>query len=101
MDTIQTPFTVLGEFKAQARISSIEISPDGGQTWFNCDVDEKTGEWSFHMSAPPGPGGVYNLISRATDKSGRIERTVNPNVDVRLRKRPLNVYIVPEGIDRE
>lgn len=53
------------------------------------------------MSAPPGPGGVYNLISRATDKSGRIERTVNPNVDVRLRKRPLNVYIVPEGIDRE
>lgn len=42
MDTIQTPFTVLGEFKAQARISSIEISPDGGQTWFNCDVDEKT-----------------------------------------------------------
>ena len=41
------------------------------------------------------------MISRATDKSGRVERTVNPNVDVRLRKRPLNVFIVPEGVGRE
>ncbi|MEZ4813050.1 MAG: hypothetical protein R2883_06165 [Caldisericia bacterium] len=100
-DTITTPFTILGEYKAEAKIDTIQVSPDGGETWLTAEVDKETREWSLHVAAPPGDSGVYHLISRATDKNGRMERTVNPNVDVNLRKKPVEAYIVRAGTGRE
>jgi len=100
-DTLTTPYLILGEYEAQARISTIEISPDGGETWLKADVDTDTKSWSMHLSSPPNGGGTYHLISRATDKDDRTERTLNPNVDVSIRKRPLTVHIIPAGTGRE
>jgi hypothetical protein len=100
-DTLTTPYLLRGEYEAQARIKTIEVSPDGGVTWLKAKVDMDTKTWSMHLSSPPNGGGTYHLLSRATDMDGRSERTLNPNVDVSIRKRPLTVHIVQEGTGRE
>ncbi len=100
-DTLTTPFTMIGEYQGQARISTIEVSPDGGETWLLADVDKDTKEWTLHLASPPGSGGTFHLISRATDKNHRVERTINANIDVSLRKIPLTVHILPSGTGRD
>jgi len=91
----------MGECKGQALIEKIDISFDGGQTWFPTNVDSKSNTWSFDLSSPIGNGETYQVITRAVDRSSRVERTVNPNLDVRFRKRPITVFIVAPGTGRE
>ncbi len=100
-DTIKLPYTIMGECKGQALMERVEISPDGGNNWFPCSLNSKTNEWSFTMSSPLIAGDSYQILTRATDKSARTERTLNPNLDVRYRKRPLNVFIITPGTGRE
>ncbi|MBP6929241.1 MAG: hypothetical protein KBC24_06645, partial [Caldisericia bacterium] len=99
-DTIRLPFNLMGECKGQAPVNNIEISLDGGSTWFKANLNTKTNEWSYELNTSI-QGSTYQLLTRATDKAGRTERTVNPNLDVRYRKRPVTINIVSPGTGRE
>jgi len=58
-------------------IVKVELSADGGKTWFPADVKEALGEncWQFWSAAwkPPAPG-EYSLAVRAVDGTGTIQR---------------------------
>lgn len=54
-------------------ISSVEVSTDGGQSWNSAVVDSKTnGSWQrFRHEWTPNKSGRYEVVSRATDSTGR------------------------------
>lgn len=87
----------MGESKGQAPVSKVEISFDAGVTWFETNLNSKTNEWSFELNAPMSSGESYQILTRAYDKAGRVEKTVNPNLHNRYIKRPINVTIVDRG----
>jgi hypothetical protein len=91
----------MGECKGLAIIDRVELSFDGGQTWVDTNLDSKTNTWSFSLNTPMGSEGTYLLMTRATDKSGRIESSVNPNIDLRYRKKSTIVTFVNPGSDNE
>jgi len=58
-------------------ITKVEVSADGGRTWAAAQLDTAAQSpwawrgWSFEWS-PPGPGD-YELCSRATDETGKVQ----------------------------
>jgi DMSO/TMAO reductase YedYZ molybdopterin-dependent catalytic subunit len=72
------PVVLLGgwAFAGSRGISKVEISADGGTTWFPAAVKEALGEncWQFWSAEwkPPAPG-EYSLKVRAVDGTGRMQ----------------------------
>lgn len=97
-DTLVTPYTFLGESKGQAPVTKVEISFDAGDNWLETNLNSKTNEWSFELASPMPSGESYKILTRAYDKAGRIEKTVNPNLHNRYAKRPVGVTIVDRGL---
>ncbi len=91
----------MGECKGLTLIDRVELSFDGGQTWVDTNLDTKTNTWSFSVTTPMGSEGTYLLMTRATDKNARIESSVNPNIDLRYRKKSTVVTFVNPGSDNE
>jgi hypothetical protein len=87
----------MGESKGQAPVSKVEISFDAGVTWFETNLNSKTNEWSFELASPMSSGESYQILTRAYDKAGRVEKTVNPNLHNRYIKRSIGVTIVDRG----
>jgi DMSO/TMAO reductase YedYZ molybdopterin-dependent catalytic subunit len=63
-------------FAGSRGIAKVEISADGGKTWFPAAVKEPLGEncWQFWSAdwRPPAPG-EYTLVVRATDRKGAVQ----------------------------
>ncbi len=72
------PIMLLGgwAFAGNRGISKVEISADGGKSWFPASVKEPFGEncWQFWSAEwkPPAPGS-YSLKVRATDGKGGLQ----------------------------
>ena len=91
----------MGECKGQAIIEKVELSFDGGQTWVETNLDPKTNTWAFSVTTPMSSDGTYLLMTRATDKNSKIESSVNPNIDIRYRKKSTVVTFVNPGSDNQ
>lgn len=91
----------MGECKGQSIIDKVELSFDGGQTWVDTNLDNKTNTWSFSVNTPVSSEGSFLLMTRATDKNARSESSVNPNIDLRYRKKSTVVTFVNPGSDNE
>lgn len=53
-------------------IESVELSVDGGSTWFSTSLEERC-HWSWQRFAAewiPSAGGAFKIMARATDKFG-------------------------------
>jgi len=61
-------------FCGESRITSIEVSSDGGESWIDATItyEGPQGTWTlFHYDFTPAGPGVYELLSRVTTDDGR------------------------------
>ena len=63
-------------FAGSAGIRQVEVSTDGGRTWSPAELDPPLSPhtwvfWRFDWQVPPP--GVYRIVVRATDRSGRLQ----------------------------
>jgi DMSO/TMAO reductase YedYZ molybdopterin-dependent catalytic subunit len=69
-------------------VDTVEISPDGGETWIEATIEEDDGNpyswvlFSLEWEAEPGE---YTLVSRATDEEGRAQPAEVSSPDEQLR----------------
>ena len=58
-----------------AKITSVEVSADGGKSWMNAEVKSAESPWAWHhWSAKTKLNkGKHTLMSRATDALGRTQ----------------------------
>jgi sulfite oxidase len=75
IDASTTPVRIRGAaWAGESDIARVEVSTDGGRSWRSADLSLEHARfswrlWSFAWT-PPGDG-EYDLLSRATDRSGR------------------------------
>lgn len=73
----RSPVEVSGAaWSGHAPPSSVEISPDGGESWLAATLEESPGRWApvwWRCEwSPPGEG-EYELVTRATDGDGNVQ----------------------------
>lgn len=73
--TCRGDLTVSGWAWGDDEIATAEVSLDGGQTWLSADLEPRVAySWqAFRFDAKSLVPGRYRLLSRATDRSGRIQ----------------------------
>jgi sulfite oxidase len=59
----------------EAKITSVEVSTDGGKTWTNADIKTPASPWAWNHWSAKGKlsAGKNTLMSRATDALGRTQ----------------------------
>jgi hypothetical protein len=83
---------------AEGRVSEVEVSLDGGQTWQAAQPDSAVSPRIWHLKAGGPSAGAYRLLARAVDQAGNVGpalRAVSLAVDASESFTIRNPYAVP------
>ena len=72
------PTTLRGRaWSGWAPVERVEVSADGGATWSEAELGPEQGRWAWRPFTAPWEAapGEHRLCARATDASGRVQRT--------------------------
>ena len=70
------PVQIAGRAWGHAAVQAVELSIDGGATWFAAELEPRTGGYSwqtFHARWMPPTAGNYEIAVRARDVQGRVQ----------------------------
>jgi sulfane dehydrogenase subunit SoxC len=70
------PLDILGHAWGHAEINAVELSVDGGASWFEAELERAVARYAWRTFRarwmPPGPG-HYEIAARASDIEGRVQ----------------------------